>query len=98
MTPLERAARAMATEYGQDPDEIILVEAVGTRGRLARWQCNLPAVRAVIEAIREPSEAMTKAGRDSLEHDSDGSLLGGPEEAAHNTYSRMIDALLEEGQ
>lgn len=54
--------------------------------------------RAVIEAIREPSEAMTKAGRDSLDHDSDGGLLGGPEEAAHNVYSRMIDALLEEGR
>lgn len=90
MTPLEHAARALAqTRYGYDAWE---QEDADGRQRL------LAEARAVIEAIREPSEAMTKAGRDSLEHDSDGSLLGGPEEAAHNTYSRMIDALLEEGQ
>ena len=91
MTPLERAARAMATEYGQDPDEIILVEAVGTRGRLARWQCNLPAVRAVIEAIREPSEAMTRAF-EAVSPDQ----WNNPH--PNDAWRAGIDALLEEGQ
>jgi len=90
VTPLERAARALYRQGDTGP--------YGPADEDEQWHQFIDDARAVIEAIREPSEAMTKAGRDSLEHDSDGSLLGGPEEAAHNTYSRMIDALLEEGQ
>ncbi len=68
MTPLERAARAAAREM-VIPDE----------GRMKPER----VARAVIEAIREPSEAM---------------LLAGAVSSASVAWEDMIDALLEEGR
>ena len=50
----------------------------------------LTAARAVIEAIREPSEAMLKAAEDV-------DFIGPGENDAAGEYRAMIDALLEEG-
>ena len=54
MTPLERAARALVDNYPLDSGEEPL-----------DWQDVLSVVRAVLTAIREPSEAMREAAWDS---------------------------------
>lgn len=53
MCPLERAARALCATAG-NPEDVKL------DGR-PLWQDYLPAVRAVLQAIREPSKAMLVA-------------------------------------
>lgn len=82
MTPIERACRALAELHGRDPDEPVLL----TDRRL--WQEFEPQVRAVIAAIREPSDAMA------------GAWLGSGRESvtAERDWQVMIDALLEEGR
>ncbi|MBN9504970.1 MAG: hypothetical protein J0I69_02995 [Altererythrobacter sp.] len=79
MTPLERAARALCSLDG-NPEN-------ATMEGKPLWQDYLPEARAVLEAIREPSDAM-------LEVDArrpDGSFY--PEDH----WRAMIDAALEEG-
>ncbi len=73
MTPLERAARAL---------EEHLVCGTIRRGEYK------DAVRAVLTAIREPSEAMSSAYFDVLE---------GKPMAPDTVFPAMIDAALAEG-
>lgn len=76
MTPLERAARALAeSDYPPDP-------------RPDEWRQLLPAVRAVLIAIREPSDGMVKAGQAHIYVMKD--------EVAE-AWQAMIDAALSEG-
>jgi hypothetical protein len=56
--PIERAARALCENPSEDPDEII---EMSDGSRIRRWQAEIWRVRAVIAAIREPSEAMLAA-------------------------------------
>lgn len=87
MTPLERAARAVreqiAFEQDEDDGDRFMVEG-GLRGH----EFFNEIARALIEAIREPSEAMIKAAW------SEASEGGDPPEI----YAAMIDALLKEGR
>lgn len=91
MTPLERAARALHKDYvegrirmGVAPSDLPAWEDLGPDGEFSFYA---PA-RAVIEAIREPSEAMWDAGDDHCPH----------RDTANPTkvWAAMIDALLEE--
>lgn len=102
MTPLERAARALVVDLtrqanldGPDAPHIYddaLPESVGIDGRV---DCTA-LLRAVIEAIREPSEEMLAAVQD---HDNYwGYLLDGSPSGPRDCYTAMIDALLEEGR
>lgn len=72
MIPLERAARAIVDNYPLDSGESPL-----------SWQEVLPVARAVIAAIREPSDAMWEAGDAVVDHNAIGA------------YQAMIDAILE---
>lgn len=96
MTPLERAARALCELEGRDPDEV-----VGTEGaEYPFWHVRRGAVRAVLTAIREPSEGMMKPGTlfSHFYHDADGLEDNAYFESgeAKRCWQAMIDALLAE--
>lgn len=75
MTPLERAAQAihdtLPCNSGEDPPDVDLL---------------VPVVRAVLTAIREPSEAMDRAAAEC-----ESSYVG-------DVFAAMIDAALAEGE
>jgi len=101
MTPLERAARAVR-------DEIAIPHGDGTfvvEGGFREDRFFLEVARAVIAAIREPSEAVRKAMRQTIPVDgyeweyndpiiSDGVVI---DDEPGDCWRAMIDALLEEG-
>lgn len=92
MTPIERAARALA---GEEHDDIAFDPA-----RDPFWRDRVREVRAVLTAIREPSEAMINAADvdgalDATYPDSEGSFATGGERLA---WQAMIDAALAEGE
>jgi len=85
MTMVEKVARAMAANAGviwsgprgeDDPDFTIMKMAY------------LRAARAAIEAMREPDDAMVKAGAHGSGEDSETTALG--------AWQAMIDAALAE--
>lgn len=101
MTPLERAARALADVtifWDETYDGAFVV-----KGDPTRYATNAEAekaqakaqVRAVIEAIREPSEAMVQAYADGI--DKDACISPEAYWIRDDGFSAMIDALLEEG-
>jgi hypothetical protein len=102
MTPIERAARAMCAVSGRhgfpilnaDPDfgDYPLTEE-GTDDMNPFTESDVVAlVRAVLEAIREPSAAMTAAG-DDTQTDYEAGLT---DLAAVKVWPAMIDAALAE--
>lgn len=91
MTPLESAARALVDNYPLDGGESPL-----------SWQEVLPVVRAVFQAIREPSEAMIEAWFDADLELPDGVSFEAPADIvdryhAISDWKAMIDAAIEEG-
>ncbi len=54
MKPIERAAHALAELDGKDGGEA--------------WRDYLPQVRAVVEALREPSDRMKEGGAEAIRH------------------------------
>lgn len=80
MSPLERAARALCRVDGH-PENAMM------EGR-PLWQDYLPEARAVVDAIREPSEGMMRAGWTS-------DLPYTPSVKVGVVWQAMIDALLE---
>jgi hypothetical protein len=76
MTPLERAARALCSLDGH-------LENATMAGK-PLWQDYLPEARAVLQAIREPSDAMVEEGRRETA-------------APYHAWQAMIAAALEEG-
>jgi len=85
MTPLERAARALVDNYPLDGGESPLA-----------WQEVLPVARAVIVAIREPSEGMLEAAYRDLNLSREDADT--PDVEITRAWRAMIDALLEEGK
>jgi hypothetical protein len=84
MTPLERAARALYKQIGTDFDPF-------NEGEDAKWPEFVGEVRAVIEALREPSSLMTHAAQ------GESHVAGDCEVDYHGIWASMIDALLAEG-
>lgn len=85
-SPLERACVALCEQDGHPP--------YATMDGKPLWQDYLPEVRAVLEAIREPSEGMETAGVMEGDWNRDNLDLG---EEAKKVWSAMIDAALKEG-
>lgn len=83
MTPLERAARALADRADGGPWEHL---------PRAHHQLYIEDARAVLEAIREPSEAMKRAGTAVMRGDGDDKYWAD----AVGAYAAMIDAALAE--
>lgn len=76
--PLERAARALCELAGNPPG--------ATMDGKPLWMDYLPEVRAVVEALREPSVDMTIVGG-NRKHLGSGDM-----------WRAMIDRMLEEGK
>lgn len=85
MTPLERAARALCA--------IDANSETATMADKPLWQDYLPAVRAVLQALREPSDRMLAAAMMGCPVREGGII---PSDV-RDTYTAMIDAALEEG-
>lgn len=97
MTPIERAARALCALNRMDPDATIasggFQRSVGDMPPAPRkqWEEFAPQVRAVIAAIREPSEEVVEAGAEAW-------TPGVAGDGIRTSWNAMIDALLAEGQ
>ena len=102
MTPIERMARAICRE------EHILHfgEEIWRRGELDKkvnqfWREHVPAARAALSAIEEPSDEMESAARWALfkwrEKSGDPQAEAPPGEKHRIRYRAMIMAALEEG-
>lgn len=98
MTPIERAARALHKDYvenrirmGVKPEDLPAWEDLGPDGQLSFYA---PA-RAVLTAIREPSEGMTKADVLSTVEIWNDERDG--EREFKTEFGAAIDAALEEG-
>lgn len=85
MTPIERAARALCQLDGH-PD------AEERKGK-PLWRSYLPQVRAVLEAIHEPSLRMTEAGAAIIRYVSPEESPSGYQSDAANAWRFMIDAM-----
>lgn len=81
-SPLERAANAIEHEFVELADPDGPISSCGIAKRVAR---------AVLEAIREPSEAMLDAGEEN------GQVPYEPGIFVREAWQAMIDAALEEG-
>ncbi len=97
-SPLEGAARAAAEEYGEDWDALPALNPIDN-GEMDQQQF-IDIARAVLQAIREPSRAMTDAGGEreyAGEADGEDVNVSAGDYAAGVIYRAMIDAALEEG-
>jgi hypothetical protein len=90
---IERVARAICRESGEDPDEMVSrVEGPGyIFPAQAQWLTRFPFARAAIAAMREPTAAM-KAATSPDRVRSEGSQ----EHFAGLLYRAMIDAALDD--
>lgn len=89
-SPLERAARALASyryEHGADCQGLVRLQWVEKF-----WRYYVPEARAVLMAVREPSEDMKKAGSLAPNYIEDQSSARG----CGNIFTAMIDAALGE--
>jgi hypothetical protein len=102
-SPLERAARALYRLHDAPPQELLdRLKASGDEEALAEelaeedrvWPNYVADARAVLEAIREPSEAMETAGVMEGDWNRDNLDLG---DEVKKVWTSMIDAALKEG-
>ncbi|SFB52061.1 hypothetical protein SAMN03159496_04596 [Rhizobium sp. NFR07] len=94
---IERAARAIATEDGKNPDEL-------SHNSFQWWRHYVPHARAALEAMREPSTALHEAANEiSVYFDDfscgDGNItlgVDGYPDKFNRVWSGLIDAALKE--
>lgn len=92
MTPMERAARTLWEVLGRPSKSESI--APGDTAAERDWERFLPHARAVLQAIREPTDDMTQAGaaivRNVHVEESDAAFASD----AANTWRFMVDAAL----
>lgn len=89
MSPIEKAARALASLNGEDPEHLSAGQA--------RWTYYLAQVNAVVAAVHEPTILMKEAGSEVVRFvGAEESDIGRQSDAA-NIWRFMVDALREEG-
>ncbi len=88
MTLIEKAARALCTAHGENPDT--------EDGSAARWIYHVQRAKAVIEALYEPSAAMTESGSEIIRHVGTEEDDASYRSDAANVWRFMMDALLQE--
>ncbi|MDO7841057.1 hypothetical protein [Sphingomonas immobilis] len=85
-TMIERVAREICKLEWRDPDEVCIGEGHASGQTWLGWQVYVAESRAIIEAMREPTEGMRSAwlgsGRESV--------------TAARDWNAMIDAALAE--
>jgi len=84
MSMVERVARAICAALEVDPGPNLLT------GK-PRWHGYIPAARAAISAMREPTEGMRKAAGDDAGYYADSGEI-------EVVYRKMIDAALTESK
>ena len=85
MMMIERAARALCRLDGRPEDEELADKP--------RWQSYLPQVRAVLDAIHEPSPQMAEAGAEVIRYANPEEAAPGFQGDAANVWRFMIDAM-----
>jgi len=96
VTPLERVARVLCEIDGGDPDEVRHGALHAAGQTWLGWEAHAADARKVIAAIREPSEAMVKAGNASKPYNVTGHCEGTIHPVVQRAWPVMIDALLDE--
>lgn len=85
MNPIEQAARKLCRLQGEDDEDI--------SSGAARWTAYLPHVRAVVDALHEPSLSMKEAGSEIIRYvAAEESDLAYQSDAA-NVWRFMVDDL-----
>lgn len=96
MSPIEKAARALCKLSGDNPDASVMPSGFQASVRREprrpdegpfRWERFIPQARAVLTAIREPSDAMLEAAQ----------MAHRPETTYRMAWQAMVDAAIEEG-
>ncbi len=87
MTPIERGMQALAVSLGSEP---------GTLDAEARRKLAV-AVRAVLEAVREPDQLMMESGAEIVRYVGNGESDEAYRDDAANIWRSMIAAVLAEG-
>lgn len=88
MTPLERAARALARSSCPPGGEAQFPYVSADEWEAKNWGDHVDAARAVLTAIRGPSEGMQTAGYGECHH---------PKDIPEHIWQTMIDTALAEG-
>lgn len=89
MTVLERLARVLCVEDRINPDGAVLVGMETMRA----WKARMPKVRAVLTALREPSEGMIEAMKNARHGVPEGSPHG---IVFNHAWQAAIDTILSE--
>ena len=87
MTPIERGMQALAVSLGGEPEAL----DGESREKLA------VAVRAVLEAVREPDQLMMESGAEIVRYVGSGESDEAYRDDAANIWRSMIAAVLAEG-
>jgi len=85
MDPIEKASRTLCQLQDDDADDV-------TSGS-PRWTHYRAQVLRVVDALREPSQAMKEAGSEIIRHVSSEESSMGHESDAANVWRFMIDIL-----
>lgn len=91
MTPLEKAARALAALQGADFEARSTMETPGGEEPEEMREGFRDQARAVLQAIREPGDAIAWTGAGIIQ----GPIGGCAKAAATQCFAGMIDAILE---
>jgi hypothetical protein len=90
MNPIEKAARSLCRLQGESEED----PATGS----PRWTAYLPQVRALLDALHEPTLQMKEAGSEIIRHvGAEESDLGHQSDAA-NVWRFMVDTLQQEAR
>ena len=87
MEPIEKAARALCQIQDDDGDDVI--------SGSPRWTHYRAQVLLVLDALREPSQAMKEAGSEIIRHVGSEETSMGHESDAANIWRFMIDMLYQ---
>lgn len=109
VSDLERLARALCVSDGLDPDTHTAGQFIEEAGAgaasyemIRRWQVYVPAVRALLQELREPSEGMLGAICETIIELQAGngtsfSVPGLGADTPRSAFTKMIDHILSEG-
>ena len=93
---IERAARALATHEAAQGLALATVGETDEQWIDRAWPSFVEPARAVLTAIREPSEAMVQAGNRSKPYNISGFCEGTIHPVVQRAWPAMIDAALKE--
>ena len=96
---IERVARLLCEQRGGDPNVVIQAgDATGNPIERTAWELHQDDARAVLSAMREPTEEMMRAK--AVDDDGEKAEVDGYLDylSADNIWRAMIDAAFEEGR